>query len=130
VERRQQNHEVALTDEQVRRKIRKWLLLLLRFAVTREPADAAAIVAAANDLDMIGRRWAESAPSFFRRTSAEVCNAIISREDRGRTAVLKRHIARIDELRLRRAFQAALDLKESRVSRKNKRCNLWDGLRR
>jgi hypothetical protein len=105
-------------------------LLLLRFAVTRDPEDAAAIAAVANDLDSLGLEREGSTPTFFRRTSAEVCNAIIQPRDPRGIATLKRHLARIDEMRLRRAFQAAVDLKESRLSRKNRLRDLWEGLRR
>jgi hypothetical protein len=110
--------------------IREWLLLLLRFAVTREQADAAAIIAAATDLDSIALERSESAPSFFRRASAELRNAIVGRDDPKQMAVLRQHLARIDEVRLRRAFQAAVDLKENRRSRKDRTHDLWAGLRR
>jgi hypothetical protein len=110
--------------------IREWLLLLLRFAITREPADATAVVSIASDLDSLGLQPQQLAPTFFRRTSAEVCNAIVKRDDDPeRVVALKRHLARIDERRMRRAFEAAVDFKESRRSRR-KQPRLWDGLRR
>jgi hypothetical protein len=46
----------------------------------------------------------------FRRTSSEVCKMIIALDDLRRTPILKRHIARIDDSRLRRAFHAAVDV--------------------
>ena len=38
------------------RKIREWLLLLLRFAVTQEPTDQGAALAVADELDSLGVR--------------------------------------------------------------------------
>jgi hypothetical protein len=112
-------------------RIREWLLLLLRFAITRDPRDESAAFAAADEVDALGLRWRPSAPSFFRRTSAEVCKAIIARDDPRRAAILNSHIARIDDVRLRRAFQAAVEREQSSppVPCETKRRNLWAGLR-
>jgi hypothetical protein len=93
------------------RMVHEWLLLLLRFAVTRQPADRAAVCAMAEQLDSLGaRRPLGAAPRFFRRTSEEVCRAIIASGDDRSNAVLRRHITRIDDLRLRRAFQAVVGI--------------------
>jgi hypothetical protein len=113
-------------------RIREWLLLLLRFAVTREPRDEAAAFAMADEIDALGLRWRPSAPSFFRRTSDEVCQAIVALDDPKRAAVLESHVARIDDPRLRRAFRAAIELEQTSppASAKTRRRNLWVGLRR
>jgi hypothetical protein len=113
-------------------RIREWLLLLLRFAITREAKDEAAALAMADEIDALGLRWRPSAPNFFRRTSVEVCKAIAAPAGRGRAAVLMKHLARIDDLRLRRAFQAAVELEQgsSPVSSETTRRSLWVGLRR
>src|SRR5262245_13272082 len=50
-------------------RIREWLLLLLRFAITHDATDELAAFAVADEIDAIGLRWRPSAPSFFRRTS-------------------------------------------------------------
>jgi hypothetical protein len=63
-------------------RIREWLLLLLRFAITCDPKDQAAVFAMADEIDALGQQWRPSAPSFFRRTSGEVCKAITARDDR------------------------------------------------
>jgi hypothetical protein len=98
-------------------RIREWLLLLLRFAITRDVKDQAAALAMADEIDALGQRWRPSAPSFFRRTSGEACEAIVARDDPTRAAILKKHIARIEDPRLRRAFQAAVELeRESRTA--------------
>ena len=90
-------------------RIREWLLLLLRFAITWDPKHEAAVFAMADEIDALGLRWRPSAPSFFRRTSSEVCKMITALDDPRRATILKKHIARIDDPRLRRAFQAAVD---------------------
>ena len=69
-------------------RIREWLLLLLRFAITWDPKDEAAVFAMADEIDALGLRWRPSAPSFFRRTSGEVCEAIITLEHPRRITIL------------------------------------------
>jgi hypothetical protein len=91
------------------RRIREWLLLLLRFAIIAI-RDRAAGFAMADEIDALGHQWRPSAPSFFRRTSDEVCKMVIAFDDPRRATVLKKHIARIDDSRLRRAFHAAVAL--------------------
>jgi hypothetical protein len=92
------------------RKVREWLLLLLRFAVTRESSDWSAVAAIADELDSLGCEWRPAAPSFFHRTSNDICEAILAVKDGHNNAVLRRHLGRIDDIRLRRAFQAAIGL--------------------
>jgi phytoene dehydrogenase-like protein len=115
------------------RKVRDWLLLLLRFAITRELADRSAVLAAADELDALGLRWRPANPSFFLRTSREVCDAILATRDRNDNEVLRTHVARIDDPRLRRAFRAAVGLQETverplRAPTTNRRSELWKGL--
>jgi hypothetical protein len=122
-------HEVAGSQDWRAGRIREWLLLLLRFAITRDSKDEAAALAIAEEIDALGLRWRPSAPSFFRRTSDEVCEAIAAPDNPTRAIVLKKHIARIDEPRLRRAFHAAVDLGQgSAADCKVKRPDLWTGL--
>ncbi len=116
-------------------KVREWLLLLLRFAVTREPSDRSATLAVADELDSVGLRWRPGAPRFFLRTSNDVCDAILAVGDNDNAAVLRTHVARIQDLRLRRAFQAAIDLRQpsetqQRSTKSNRRegGDLWKGL--
>jgi hypothetical protein len=89
-------------------RIREWLLQLLRFAITRDPKDQAAVFATADEIDALGLEWRPSAPSFFRRTSRDVCTAITTPDDPRTRGILERHLARIDDMRLKRAFQAAV----------------------
>ena len=58
------------------RKRQEWLLLLLRYAVTRELSDRSAAFAMADELDSLGGQWRPAAPRFFLKTSQEVCSAI------------------------------------------------------
>jgi hypothetical protein len=113
-------------------RIREWLLLLLRFAITRDAKDEAAALAVADEIDALGLRWRPSAPSFFRRTCREVCTAIAVPDDPKRAELLKQHIARIDNPRLRRAFQAAVGPEPGAppASSNQKRGDLWTGLRK
>ena len=117
------------------RKIREWLLLLLRFAVTREPADRFAVLSLAEELDSVGPWWRPAAPSFFQRTSEEVCAAIGAAGGAQNVAVLQRHVTRIDDARLRRAFAAAVGFQRPNPQRAMKRArrkalDLWKGLPR
>ncbi len=89
------------------RKIRDWLLALLRFAITRDEKDAAGVLTLAEELDMIGGSSLPSAPTFFRRTTDEVSNAIRCADAPTSAAVLRRHTERIEKPRLKRAFAAA-----------------------
>jgi len=98
------------------RKIREWLLLLLRFAVTRDPSDRSMLTAAADELDSIGGRWRSDAPSFFQRTSREVGDAIVAADDPRSMGILKKHLERIDDVRLRRSLAAAVGLAVKEVS--------------
>jgi hypothetical protein len=98
---------VAPPDSQAL-QIRDWLLLLLRFAITLDAKDETAASAKADELDGLVSGGGPSAPTFFRRTTSEVCKAITGHDDPTQATVLKKHIARIDDPRLRRAFEAVV----------------------
>jgi len=84
----------------------------------------------ADELDSLGAQWRPAAPSFFARTSEDVCAAILAVGDEHSNAVLWRHVARIDDPRLREAFGAAVGLQWTteprRETAKNKRRKDWD----
>jgi hypothetical protein len=104
---------------------------VLRFAITRERTDEAAALGVANEIDSLGLQPGLPGPSFFRRTTSEICAAITASDGPQRSAILGKHLARIEDLRLRRALQAACDLEERPLaSRKDKQQYLWAGLRR
>jgi hypothetical protein len=106
--------------------------LLLRFAVTRDAWDEVAASAMADEIDALGQRWRPSGPSFFRRTTDEVCKAITAPDGAVRETILKKHLARTDDPRLRRAFAAATDVERrpSPAFSKIDGQHLWAGLRR
>jgi len=111
-------------------KVREWLLAILRFAVTLDQADLAAVQAIAIEMDRLGSHPDAAGFAFFARSSAEFCHAITNKADPNSAAVLHRQLARIDDPRLRRALEAALDC-EKRTARKIKKrddSNLWKGL--
>jgi hypothetical protein len=99
------------SDDWLERKVRDWLLLLLRFAVTQEPSDQSAVLVMALELDSLGVHRRPAAPRFFQRISDDVCRAIVAAGDGRSDPVLRWYIARIDNPRLRRAFQAAVGLR-------------------
>lgn len=86
------------------RKLRDWMLCLLRFAITQNPEDQAEALALASELDMQGD---SRSLTFFQRTSVAVCHAIVVRDENGKR-ILRQYISRIEEPRLRRSFAAAI----------------------
>jgi hypothetical protein len=119
-------------------KIRDWLLALLRYAVTRHDADESAVLVIAEEIDKLGSCAKDrSAFKFFRKTSTELCNAILDKQNSKKSAVLRLHLKRINDCRLRRAFEAAIVCEDSFqiVSsadkiRKHGSHDLWEGFRR
>jgi hypothetical protein len=116
------------------RTVRAWQLAILRFAVTLDNADRLAVLAIANEIDKIRPRHdGKPAFDFFRRTSAQLCAAIL-RPDQPGSTVLQRFHARIDDDRIKRVFAAATGVDQPKlfsVSQPVKRDNgLWRGLSR
>jgi hypothetical protein len=98
--------------ERHERILRAWHLAILRFAVTRDDLDRLNILAIAQEMDRLGRKERDSEFCFFRRTSAELCLAILGHGETA-PAVLRSHLAAIAEPRLKQAFAAALVLPET-----------------
>src|ERR1700704_5079811 len=114
------------------RTVRAWQLAMLRFAVTLDNADRLAVMAIANEIDRLGPQHNDKPDfSFFRRTSAELCAAILQPNEVTST-LLRQYLARIDDDRLKRVFAATIEAdqpKVSSVSKSFKRDNgLWRGL--
>ena len=112
--------------------LRAWHLAVLRYAVTLDNADRLAVFRIAHEIDGLHPRQEGSAEfEFFRRTSAELCAAILQPDERA-PALLQQHLARLDDDRLKRAFAAAIDAGQpaiSPVSRPaQRRKDLWKGL--
>jgi hypothetical protein len=112
--------------------LRAWQLAILRFAVTLDNADRLAVLMIAAELDGV-RQKRDSRPefSFFRKTSAELCAAIL-RPNELTSMVLRQYLGRIDDERLKRIFAAAVETDQPRpssVGKPIKRDNgLWKGL--
>jgi hypothetical protein len=112
--------------------LRAWQLAILRFAVTLDNADRLAVLMIAAELDGVGPKPDNKSEfSFFRKTSAELCAAIL-RPNELTPTVLRQYLGRIDDDRLRRIFAAAMETdqpKRSSVRKPAKRDNgLWKGL--
>jgi hypothetical protein len=90
------------------RKVRDWLLAVLRFAMTVEEADRFNVLAMAEDMDRLGYWPARSPFGFFSNTSTELCRALAKLDDPDSLGVLRRHLNRIDDARIRRAMAAAV----------------------
>ena len=107
-----------------------WLLALLRYAVTRDDADQSAALAIAEAIDARGAR-SERSFDFFHRTSLELCQAIGEEPSPARSVIIRRHLDRIEDARLRRAFAAAAEVElpqQDAASTKPRRPELWRGL--
>jgi hypothetical protein len=116
--------------------LRVWQLAILRFAVTLDNADRLAVLAIAAEIDELGPKQ-DSKPDFrfFRKTSTELCAAIL-RPDQLTSTILRQHLARIDDDRLQHLFAVAMEEakekahqpKASSVSEHIKRgSGLWRG---
>lgn len=98
------------------RTLRAWQLAILRFAVTLDDADRLAILAIAHQIDGLApKRDGQPDFNFFRRTSAELCAAIL-RPGELTATLLRQYLVRIDDDRLRRAFAAAVEVSQPKVS--------------
>lgn len=121
-----------MVSKQALHKVEGWLLVILRFAITRDQADRAAILAMAADLDRLGAHAARSDFAFFAKTSVEICDLIVGQNRPDRTATLRRHIGMIDNARLRRALEAALEIGRPAMNgsraRSRRTEDLWRGL--
>jgi len=120
------------SDEWHARTLRAWQLAILRFAVTLDNADRLAVLAIAAEMDGLDPlQDRRSAFGFFRRTSAELCAAILQPNERSST-LLRQHLARIEDEGLKRICAAAIEAnqpKTSSVSKPIRRDNgLWRGL--
>ena len=112
------------------RRISEWLLGILRFAVTLEQRDQAAVMCLAAEMDCPGAGTSRSGFSYFTRTSTRLCDCIAAKHDLDKLAELCRYIEKIDDRRLRRALEGTLFAKRNKSvrSRQPDREYLWKGL--
>jgi hypothetical protein len=114
------------------RTLRAWQLAILRFAVTLDNADRLAVLMIAAEIDGLGPKQHDKPEfRFFRKTSAELCAAIL-RPDQHTSAVVQHYLARIDDGRLKRSSAAVMEKDRPKASSINKPArrdtNLWRGL--
>jgi hypothetical protein len=111
--------------------LRAWQLALLRFAVTLDNTDRMNVLAIAKEIDRGGREPKMPGDfGFFRRTSGELCTAILRQNDSA-DAILRQYLARIDDARLKRAFASAIEMDDRQAPRLRKPKHderLWRGL--
>jgi len=122
--------ESQRSDEWHRRIVRSWHLAVLRFAVTRDNADRLSVFAVANEIDGLGKRPNESLHfEFFRSTTSKLCAAILQ-HDGAAERFLRQYLALIDDVRLKRALAAALEIEREapKRERSNRNAALWRGL--
>ena len=122
----------ALPRANSRERVDDWLLSILRFAITLERDDRAAVMIKAQELDWSRNGQPRKAFAFFTRTSSELCDAIADKTSPYRGVVIRRQLARIDNPRLRGAFEAASELEAGVIcassSKKRWHGDLWKGL--
>lgn len=117
--------------------LQNWLLLILKFAITREDADRAAILDQATALDSLDQNQPERSFCYFVQTSRALCDAVQQNETQASRLRLLQHAARIDNPRLKQAFLGAIGLNEqsrhkrssARQQNKLRSDHLWRGLR-
>ena len=130
-------HDSVAQAECPTKRVRDWLLALLRYAVTLHDADKSAVLVIAEEIDKLGSHAeGRSTFKFFRRTSIELCRAILDKHNSKASAVLRLHLNRIDDYRLKRAVEAAIEfgdasqiIKNAGKIRKRGSQDLWKGLR-
>lgn len=112
--------------------LQHWLCAALRFAITLNGADRAAVLALAVEMDRAGSPAGRGSFAFFVRTSVQLCEAMMAPDRPDSAATLRVFLRRIDHLPLRRAFEAVFDMKPSRPDRRDllrrNRERLWKGL--
>lgn len=126
-----QDHQSLGHDEGAARKVRAWLLTVLRFAVTREAADRLCVIEAARAIDRNNADSHDPSFSFFVRTSVSLCDAIAGPDHAARDAALRRYFDFIDDRRLRAVLEAATGLRvetPAGAPAVRKPRNLWKGL--
>jgi hypothetical protein len=89
--------------------LRAWQLAVLRFAVTLDNSDRLNVLALAAEVDRLGRQSTEASLHFFRRTSVEICWAILGQQEDADIVMVRFH-NEIEDPRLKRAFAAAVGI--------------------
>jgi hypothetical protein len=113
-------------------KVTEWLLAILCFAVTLSQVHRATVLTLAQRMDRFGSHNNQYNFTFFVRTSVAICDAIVDKGNPDKINILRRYLKKIDDDRLRRALEAALEIKRAatrpRKLRSRDRKYLWHGL--
>jgi hypothetical protein len=111
------------------RRIREWLLGILRFAVTREECDRTALMFLAVEMDRLGASRTKSGFSYFNRTCTKLCDCVAARHDAGKLTELSLHIKKIEDAPLCQALRGALFAKRNKPMRPRQldREYVWKG---
>jgi len=112
--------------EEQSRQVRNWLLAILRFALTLDQVDRAAVIAKAAEMDQLGSGHPQF--TYFVRTSTEFCNCIVDQAIINKAEVLRDLLRNIEDGRLRRSLEAALTGAKLRQRGDRTRDHLWKGL--
>jgi len=104
--------DAAAHEERRTKKVRDWLLAILRFAVTLEQADRTTVSVMAREMDGSGS-GDQTAFAFFVRTSSKFCNAIANKDEPKRVATLRHYLRRVYDHRLQRALEAAIEFEQA-----------------
>ena len=107
-------------------QLENWLLALLRYAITRYETDRVAVESLARSMDSLGSRFDQPAFDFFTRNSKRLCAAIATGDAAGQ-AEIEQLLTRIESPKLRRAFEAVLDVRRE-AAKAQGRGWLWKGL--
>ena len=98
--------DLLLSEESHR--IIEWLLAILRFAVTLEQCDRAALMCLAVEMDRLGAGTTQSGFTYFTRTSTKLCDCIVAKRDFDNLGELWLHFEQINDNRSRFALEGAL----------------------
>jgi hypothetical protein len=121
---------IASGGEWHAKTLRAWQLALLRFAVTLDNADRLAVLAIAAEMDRLHPvQNGKPAFGFFRKTSAELCAAILQPNEHS-SMLLHQFLAWIDDERLRPVFATAIEADQPKVSSVSKSIRRDTGLSR
>lgn len=115
--------------------VQDWLFLVLRYVVSREARDRAAVWELAGRMDTLSEHGEQETFRFFRSYSERLCAAIAEPNIPGHRETLMAHARRIGQSPLQQAFLLICRLESrekvtSRAGRTNSRSELWKGLQR
>ena len=115
------------------RMLRSWHLAILRFALTRDNADRLGVLAVANEIDRLAQPHNDQVDfDFFRRTSTQLCEAILQPDKTPAETVLQQYFAQIDDAQLKRALAAVIEVDQPGKASNSRRSKAysakWRGL--